>query len=79
MPPNIPGILPAWIRILNHLDAHGAKTGKQLKDELNLARRTVYGAIKTLLSGGWIHARPSLRDARQTIYTPKVNASRYYD
>lgn len=65
---------PTWFRVLRHLDQHGAATSRQVRESLNIPRRTFYAAVKHLLQLGYIRERPNLRDMREVYLEPVVRA-----
>lgn len=59
---------PSVRTILGILRGHTPMTGKQLREESGLPRRTVYTALRRLREMGLLKERPSLRDSRQTYF-----------
>ena len=59
---------PSVRTILDILRGHTPMTGKQLREESGLPRRTVYTALRRLREMGLLKERPSLRDSRQTYF-----------
>ncbi len=55
-------------RILDFLQGHSPMTGKQLRENLNLPRRTLYTALQRLRELGLLAERRSLKDSRQTYF-----------
>ncbi len=64
----VPGAPRSTRTILCTLIARGPMTMQALQEASGLARRTVYGAIRQLLEGGFVQGRTSLQDARQTLF-----------
>ena len=64
-----PAPLPASVQaILHKLEGHAPMTGKQIREETGLPRRTVYTALRKLREMGLVRERSSLRDTRQTYF-----------
>lgn len=59
---------PSVRTILGLLEGHAPMTGKQLREQSGLPRRTVYTALRRLREMGLLKERPSLRDSRQTYF-----------
>ncbi|MHB8633285.1 MAG: helix-turn-helix domain-containing protein [Thermoplasmatota archaeon] len=59
---------PSVRTIMGLLRGHSPMTGKQLREESGLPRRTVYTALRRLREMGLLKERPSLRDSRQTYF-----------
>ena len=57
--------------VLHTIATMGPRTGKQLRETLGVARRTLYAAIQYLKDVDYILERPYLRDTRSKVYVLK--------
>ncbi|MGB1585519.1 MAG: helix-turn-helix domain-containing protein [Thermoplasmatota archaeon] len=68
----IPDAPPSAKQVLCTLIEESPLTMKDIQSRSGLARRTVYGAIRTLRDLGMLAEKPSLRDTRQTWFWPNI-------
>lgn len=68
----IPHAPPSAKQVLCTLLEESPLTMKDIQSRSGLARRTVYGAVRTLRELGMLAEKPSLRDTRQTLFWPSV-------
>lgn len=68
----IPHAPPSAKHVLCTLLEESPLTMKDIQTRSGLARRTVYGAVRTLRDLGLLAERPNLRDTRQTLFWPSV-------